>query len=270
MAKSIETGDDLMTDAIHAAPAADDRLFFRNLITVMALVLVSGFVVQLAAGRSSFSAPLVVHAHAVVFMGWAAIVVAQSWLAGAGNLQLHRQLGKLAAVWALGLLVVGTLVTVAAVQTGRTPFFFQPQHFIVANPLVLYGAVGLLFAAVAMRSRPDWHARLQAGSFLLLMGPGFGRILPMPMLPPYAHEIAALVALIFPIAGMVYDWRTHGRPHAAWLWGIAALVGITFLSRVIGFSPIGEAVYEAVVAGTPMAGISGLDFPPPPGPPPAT
>jgi hypothetical protein len=91
----------------------------------------------------------------------------------------------------------------------------------------------------------------------------------MPLLPPYAHEIAALVALVFPLAGMVYDWRVHGRPHPAWFWGIAALVGITFLSRVLGFSPIGEAVYDAVVSGTPMAGTSGLDFPPPPGPPPA-
>lgn len=257
-----------MTDAAFSAPSAGDRRFIRNLITVMAIVLVSGFVVQLGAGRSSFAAPMVVHAHAVVFMGWVAIVVAQAWLAGSGNLQLHAQLGKLAALWALGLLVVGTLVTVGAAQTGRTPFFFQPQHFIVANPLVLYAAVGLVLAAVVLRHDPAWHSRLQVGSFVLLMGPGFGRLLPMPLLPPYAHEIAALIALVFPVAGMIYDWRVHGRPHPAWLWGIVALVGITFLSRVLGFSPIGEAVYEAVVAGTPMAGTNGLDFPPPPGPPP--
>jgi hypothetical protein len=43
------------------------------------------------------------------------------------------------------------------------------------------------------------------------------------------------------------------------------LIGALLLSRVIGFSPIGEAIYEAVVAGTPQAGTNGLDFPPPPG-----
>lgn len=260
-----------MSDAtLSTFAAGDDRRFIRNLITVMAVILVSGFVVQLAAGRSSFAAPWVVHAHAVVFMGWVGIVLAQAWLAGSGNLQLHKQLGKLAVVWALALLVVGTQVTVAAVQSGRTPFFFQPQHFIIANPLTLYGAVALLVAAVALRAKPDWHSRLQVSSFVLLMGPGFGRLFPMPLLPPYAHEIAGLAALVFPIAGMFYDWRAHGRPHPAWLWGIAALVGFTLLSRVIGFSPIGEAVYDAVVAGTPLAGTSGLDFPPPPGPPPGT
>jgi hypothetical protein len=257
-----------MTDAIRSAPAADDRRFFRNLFTVMAFVLVSGFVVQLAAGRSSFNAPLVVHAHAVVFMGWVAIVVAQAWLAGSGNIGLHRQLGKLAAVWALGLLIFGTWITVAAVQTARTPFFFQPQHFIIANPLSLYAAIGLLVAAYLMRKQTDWHARLQISSFVLLMGPGFGRLLPMPLLPPYAFEIAGLAALIFPAIGIFYDWRTHGRPHPAWFWGIGVLLAVTVLARVIGFSPVGEAVYDAVVAGTPLAGTSGLDYPPPPGPPP--
>ncbi|MCC5872349.1 MAG: hypothetical protein JJU22_08150 [Gammaproteobacteria bacterium] len=257
-----------MTDATASAPLADERRFIRNLATCMAVVLVAGFIVQLLLGRSSFDAPLIVHAHAVVFMGWVGIVLTQVWLAGAGNIAVHKQVGKLAGVWTLGLLVFGTWVTVAAVQTGRTPFFFQPQHFLVANPVTLYAAVGLLVAAYAMRKRTDWHARLQIGSFALLMGPGFGRLLPMPFLTPYAFEIAVVAALIFPAIGMLYDCRAHGRPHPAWIWGIGVLIGVTLLARVIGFSPIGEAIYDAVVAGTPLAGTSGLDFPPPPGPPP--
>ncbi len=259
-----------MTTANISAPVADDRRFIRNLATGMAIILVAGFVVQLALGRSSFNAPLVVHAHGVVFMGWVGIVLTQVWLAGAGNFALHRQVGKLAAIWALGLLVFGTWVTVAAVQSGRTPFFFQPQHFIVANPISLYAAIGLLAAAYVMRKQTDWHARLQIGSFVLLMGPGFGRLLPMPFLTPYAFEIAGLVALIFPAIGIFYDWRTHGRPHPAWFWGIGVMLAVVVVSRVIGFSPVGEAVYDAVVAGTPIAGTSGLDFLPPPGPPPGT
>lgn len=257
-----------MTDATIGAPATGDRVFIRNLITVMAVILVAGFVLQLGMGRSSFGAPLIVHAHAFLFMGWVGIVVTQAWLAGAGNFPLHRQLGLLAAVWAVGLLVFGTWVTIAAVQTGRTPFFFQPQHFIVANPLTLYASIGLVAAAVALRHRPDWHSRLQVGAFALLMGPGFGRIIPMPLLTPYAHEIAGLAALVFLGAGMVHDQRAHGRIHPAWIWGVVALVGATAIARLIGFSPIGEAIYEATVSGTSLAGTSGLAFPPPPGPPP--
>lgn len=257
-----------MSDISVGTPVAGDRIFIRNLITVMAVVLVSGFVVQLATGRSSFNAPLIVHAHAVVFMGWVGITLAQTWLAASGNIALHRNLAKLALVWVIGLLIFGTWVTTATVQTGRTPFFFQPQHFLVANPMTLVGFVALLGAAIHMRGKSDWHARLQVGAFLMLMGPGFGRLLPMPLLPPYAFEIAGLVALVFPLAGIIYDWRTHGRPHPAWFWGIGVLLAVMILARIAGFSPIGEGIYDAVVAGTPLAGTSGLDFPPPPGPPP--
>jgi hypothetical protein len=255
-----------MTDAILAKSAFTDRSFFRACITAMAVVLVAGFVVNLALGRSSFNAPLLVHLHAVVFMGWIGIVLTQVWLAVGGNIALHRQLGRLAVLWAMAMMVLGTLVTVSVIQGGRTMFFFQPQHFLIANPLSLLGFAGLLGGAIALRRQTDWHARLQIGAFVMLMGPGFGRLLPMPFLTPFAWESAVLIALIVPAIGMLRDWRVHGRPHPAWLWGIGVVVGITLLARVLAFSPVGEAVYVSVTAGTVVAGSDGLAFPPPPGP----
>jgi hypothetical protein len=253
-----------MTAAALDVPVTDDSKFFRALITVMAIVLVAGFVVQLAAGRSSFNAPLIVHVHAIFFMGWVAIVLSQAWLATSGNIALHRRLGRVAAVWALGMVVLGTAVTVHAIQSGRTPFFFQPQHFVIANPLSVLAFAGLLFAAIRMRKQTDWHARLQIGALLLLMGPSFGRIIPMPLLMPYAFETAGLVALVFPAYGALRDWRVHGKPHPAWIWQVAVLIGVIVLARVLAFSPAGEAVYAAVTANTPLAGTDGLAFPPPP------
>jgi hypothetical protein len=251
-------------DATMTAPVADDRRFLRNMISVMAVVLVAGFVAQLALGRSNFSAPAVVHAHAIVFMGWVAITLAQVWLVAAGNVATHRKLGQLAVVWSIGLLILGPLVTIATVQTARTPFFFQPQHFLIANPMSLIGFAGLFGAAILLRRRTDWHARLNVGAFVMLMGPGFGRLLPMPFLPPYAFEFASLTALVFPLIGILRDWRVHGRPHPAWFWGIGVLVGVTLLARVIGFSPVGDAIYAVTTAGTGIAGTDGLTFPPPP------
>ncbi|OYW24583.1 MAG: hypothetical protein B7Z44_20325, partial [Caulobacter sp. 12-67-6] len=83
-------------DATMSTPVTDDRRFMRNMISVMAILLVAGFVAQLALGRSSFAAPAVVHAHAIVFMGWVGITLAQTWLVSAGNLATHRKLGQLA------------------------------------------------------------------------------------------------------------------------------------------------------------------------------
>ncbi|MDX2235186.1 MAG: hypothetical protein NW200_11880 [Hyphomonadaceae bacterium] len=234
----------------------------------MAAILVSGFVVQLATGRSSFSAPLIVHAHAVLFMGWVAIVLTQTWLAAAGTVSVHRMIGRLALVYSLAMLVSGVLVTSAAVQTGRVPFFFQPQHFLVADPVSLVAFLALLGGAVLMRKRTDWHARLQIGAFAALMGPGVGRLLPMPLLAPWAFETAVLVGLFGPLAGIVRDMRASGRVHPAWLWAIGVVVGALVLARVIAFTPIGDGLYSATTAGGPMAGTDGRAFPLPPGPPP--
>jgi len=258
-----------MTGATLDFPVAGDRRFFRNLITVMAIILVAGFVVQLAMGRSSFNSPVIIHLHAFAFMAWIGITLAQTWLAAGGSLALHRKLGVLSVGWVVLLMILGPLVTIATVQTGRTPFFFQPQHFLIANPMTLIGFAGLFAAAMLLRHNREWHVRLQVGAFTMLMGPGFGRLLPMPFLPPYAFEIAGGIAIIFPLIGMLRDWRVHGRPHIAWLWSIVALLAVMLLSRVIAFSPIGDAIYAAATAGGPMAGVDGLAFPPPPpGPPP--
>lgn len=243
---------------------SDDRGFFRTLATVMAIVQVAGFVVQLAAGRSSFGAPLIIHLHAIAFMGWVAIFAVQPWLAASGDIARHRLLGWVALTWACALLVLGVLVTWSTVHTGRTPFFFQPQHFLIANPVTLLGALGLLAVAVVQRKRQDWHARLQIGSFILLMGPSFGRLLPMPFLKPHAFEIAALSPLIFVAIASVRDVLVHKRVHPAWIWTTLVLVFVLALARVLAESSIGAALHAAAVAGTSAAGSDGMAFPPPP------
>lgn len=62
-----------MATLADSVPLKRDDGFFRNAAFVMTAVIFAGFSLQLAAGRSSFSAPLLVHAHALVFMGWVVI-----------------------------------------------------------------------------------------------------------------------------------------------------------------------------------------------------
>ena len=238
--------------------------FFRNLIIAMAIIIVAGFSIQLAAGRSSFSAPLIVHLHAALFMGWVAITVLQAFLVSVGNREVHRRLGMVAAVWACAMMVVGPLVTIGMAHNSRVPFVFQPQYLLIADPATLVGFFGLLVAAIALRHRPDWHARLQIGAFMMLMGPGVGRILPMPLLIPNAFQIACSLPLIIPVIGMVRDWRVRGRPHSAWLVSIAVLVLSLAVAQVLVYSPLGDSIYAAATKGGSAEGTNGLAFPPPP------
>lgn len=246
-----------------------DGGFFLGGAIAMTLVIVAGFSVQLAMGRSTFAAPWYVHAHAVVFMGWVGIFLAQNVLVASDRIALHRRLGWIAAGWVVLMIVLGCVVTVAMLRRGGVPFFFRPLQFLVFDPVSLLTFAGLTWAAVRLRKQTDWHRRLHFCGMSLLLGPGFGRLLPMPLLIPWAWEATLAACLLFPIAGMIADLRRDGRIHPAWFWGLGALIGSALLIEAITYSPVGQTLYAAVTAGTPGAAVPPLAFPPPPGPPPA-
>lgn len=249
--------------ASYDEPLRDER-FFSNLAIVMAMVVVAGFSIQFLMGRSTFASPLRVHAHAVLFMGWVAIFVTQANLATRGPLGLHRRLGWLALGWIALMMVAAMVVIVAMTRNGTVPFFFQPQHFLFADPLTLVCFVAMTAFAVRKRRETDWHARLHIGAMTLLTGPAFGRLLPMPLLTPWAFEAAGLATTTFLFAGMVRDWRRSRAIHPAWWFGFAALAVNLVGAQLLAHSPVGDAVYRAVVAGYPGEHVAGMEFPPPP------
>jgi hypothetical protein len=244
----------------------EDRRFFLGAAIAMTLVIVAGFSTQLAAGRSTFYSPPLVHAHAIVFMGWVTIYLTQNVLAATDRMEIHRRLGWLAAGWMIPMIVLGFGVTIAMVRRGQVPFFFRPLQFLVFDPLSLIAFVGLTGAAIALRHRTDWHRRLHLCGMSMLMGPGFGRLLPMPLLPPYAWEASFAAGLLFPLAGMVYDLRRSGHVHPAYRWGFLAMLSALVLIEAIAYSPVGQALYRVVTADSPGARVAPLQFgPPPPG-----
>jgi hypothetical protein len=263
------SGEFHMVSVAQTRPAvggSDDR-FFLNSAFVMALVIVAGFSLQLAMGRSSFASPPLVHAHAIVFMGWVVLYLLQNVFAATGRAALHRRLGWVACGWIVAMLVLGCLVTVAMVRRAQVPFFFQPLQFLVFDPVSLFTFAGLTAAAVVMRRRTDWHRRLHFCAMAVLLGPAFGRLLPMPLMSPWAWELAMGACAIFPLVGMAADQRRSGRVHAAWGWGLGAMAGCLVVTEAITYSPVGGALYAAVTAGSPGAAAAPLAFAPPPGGP---
>lgn len=247
-----------------AAPAADDHRFFMRSAIAMVLVIVAGFSTQLAMGRSTFSSPLLVHAHAVVFMGWVMLYLLQNIFVATGRMTLHRRLGWVGSGWIIAMLVLGTAVTVAMVRRGQAPFIFRPLHLLIFDPVALFVFVALTIAAIRLRRRTDWHRRLHYCGMATLLGPGFGRLLPMPLLVPWAWEATFAASMIFPAAGVWRDWRRDGRVHRAWLWGIGAMFGGLIVTEAVTYSPVGRALYEWVTAGSPGAAVLPLEFAPPP------
>lgn len=241
----------------------DDR-FFLITAFVMAGIIAAGFSLQLGMGRSSFLSPALVHAHAIVFMGWVVLYVVQNVFAASGSMALHRRLGWIGAGWIVAMVVLGLAVTVAMVRRGQVPFFFRPLHFLVFDPVSVLTFAGLTVAAILLRRQTQWHRRLHFSGMALLLGPAFGRLLPMPLLAPWAWEATTAAVLILPMVAAIADVRRYGRVHPALLWGIATILGSAALTEAITYSPVGAALYRSVTAGSPGADLPPLDFAPPP------
>lgn len=239
--------------APHSIVARDDRFFLVTSLA-MAAIIFAGFSLQLGMGRSSFGSPPIVHAHAIVFMGWVVLYVLQNVFVASGSIALHKRLGWIGAGWIVAMVVLGTIVTVRLVRAGHSPFFFTPLMFVVMNPVSVITFAGLTVAAIVYRRQTEWHRRLHYCGMSLLLGPAIGRLLPVPLMIPYVYEALFAVALIFPLIGIAADVRRSGRVHPAWWWGLGTIVGSTLLVEAIVHGPVGDVVYRAVTAGAPDAG----------------
>jgi hypothetical protein len=102
----------MATAALPRTERSGDTRFFMIMALVMCAVTVSGFVLNLALGRSSFAAPVTVHAHGILFIGWIGLYAAQAVGIASGNVALHRQLGRAAYLFIPAMMVAGTAVMV--------------------------------------------------------------------------------------------------------------------------------------------------------------
>src|SRR3954452_21099708 len=101
------------------APQAGNERFFLGAAIVMPIVIIAGFSTQLAMARSTFYSPPLVHAHAIMFMGWVTIYLLQNVLAASGRMALHRRLGWVAVGWIVPMIILGFGVTLAMVRRGQ-------------------------------------------------------------------------------------------------------------------------------------------------------
>jgi len=233
-------------------PHRDAQMAFRMAVA-MTVVIVAGFSLNLAMGRSSFAVPIAYHVHAVLFFVWTALFLTQTRFAASGKLTQHRRLGRIAALLLPFMVLMGVVIMVTSLRRTGGPFFFAQNEFFWGNLLLLFCFAGLVATAIRHRRQTDWHCRFVLTGMAILTGPGFGRILPMPLFIPWAWQIGLLVSLVFPLAGMVIDKRRDGAVHPAWLLATGVVLAVHVIAMVIAYTPMGIAATQAVVAGTPGA-----------------
>lgn len=233
--------------------AQGETRFFTVMAFVMSATIIAGFLANLAAGRSHFGLPIAYHIHGIIFMGWIALYLAQHVTVTAGNRALHVTLGKLAYVWIPLMVAAGGMIMGFSAREHGGPFFFDMNEFIVSNFSLLLCFGGIGFWALRTRRHAGWHRRLMLVAMSILTGPGIGRLLPLPLFIPWAWQITFLATLIFPVIAMIADKRRDGRVHPALIWGTGVYVAAFVASMMLAYSPIGYAITESIVAGTPGA-----------------
>ena len=234
----------------HIAIPREQARFFLVMAVAMALVIIGGFTLQLAMGRSSFAVPVAYHLHAVVFMGWIGIYLAQHVTAARGQWRLHAGFGRIAYLWIALMLAFGSVLMVVVARRTGGPFFFHVSEFLWSNMMLLWCFGGLAFWALRRQRHTGWHRRLMLCAMAILTGPGLGRILPLPLMIPHAWTITTLVTMVFPLIGMVADKRATGRVHPAYAWGLGIYAAVFVLSLLLAYSEPGMAITRAVIAGT--------------------
>lgn len=229
-------------------PLTRERRFFFIMSLVIAVTVVAGFSLQFVAGRSSLGAPWWVHVHGITMIGWLAIYVTQNWLVLRGEVASHRRLGYLAAGYACWVVLVGLVLTPTSIVAGRTPPFFGPYIFLSLDWLNIVTFAGLVVAGVMARGATDWHRRLMLSSALVVMMPGLGRLVPLPLLGDWMIWGLFFGALPFWAAPAIYDIVTRGKVHHAYYWGFAAFLLETVLIRPLAFTEPMRAIVRHLMA----------------------
>jgi hypothetical protein len=256
----------MATLAMDVRPTRSSReeRFFMTSAIAMAVVIIAGFSFNAIMGRSTIYSPISVHVHGLLFMGFLGLYVTQNALVATGNVAVHKRLGWLSAVLIPAMIVAALYVIVAMLRRGAVPFFFTPIYFLTMDTMILTSFVALVVAAIRLRRRTDWHRRLMFCGMAAFTGNGLGRLLPMPLLIPYAGEAAVAASLVFPAWGLISDRRREGRVHPAWLWGIGVILAGQFIAEVVAKTPLGLSLYDWVAAGSPGAHVAPTAYPLPP------
>src|SRR5688572_16576203 len=189
--------------------------------------------------------PLLLHAHGAIFTGWMALLVTQVILAWSGKVQMHRRIGRWGIAYGFLVLAIGIAVGLAApVMHAESGEWTRDRAagfvLVTMGDMVLFGS--MFIAAVLCRRKPEIHKRLMVGATVALLFAAVGRM-PLDTRP----VVATLVWLSPILIGMLYDWKSRGRPHAAYvICGVWLLVGATrvLVTESAAWLPIGHAVLD--------------------------
>ena len=227
-----------------AAASSHARYFYFYMALSCMAVAFLGFAptywLPLASG--AFPSLPVIHFHGMLFFTWTLYFAFQTWLAASGRIARHRTIGMIGVSLATAMTIFGFLAAVSALKRAAAAGLTDAGIAFTIVPLsgILFFAV-VFTLAIANTRRPETHKRLMLLAAISILDAAVARWFltflapPGPPAPPPVEVtiIPAFVAYLLLVVAIVFDWRTRGRPHPAYIYGGAALVAVKLLNLPI-------------------------------------
>jgi len=184
--------------------------------------------------------PLAVHVHAFLMTAWLALLAVQAGLIAAGKQQLHRTLGVASFVLAPALLAGLVAVTIVryhdlteiGVGTFASNILFLQIRSIVLFPLFV------IWAMAVRRTDVETHKRMLILATFVLLDAAVARHVWLPgndVTASYDPTHAYWLLLLVP--ALVYDTVRLGRPHRAYVVGLALILPCVLATHFVWNAP---------------------------------
>jgi hypothetical protein len=171
--------------------------------------------------RGTLAISTVVHAHALVFLGWMTLLMAQVIVAAQGNIRLHRRIGRWGIAYGCVVIVIGLIVGPAnAVIKLNAGVWTRDQaaRSLLVNVGDMVSFAAWFGAAIWYRARPEIHKRLMVVATVVLL---FAALARWTFIGSGLARFGIWLSPVF--VGMVHDWITRRRIHPVYTIGSIAL-----------------------------------------------
>ncbi len=202
--------------------------------------------------KGSFKAPLVIHIHGALALGWISLLFIQAMTIKFNRFPLHKTLGVCGAFIALG--IIGTMLPVGLVQVERELSLGLGATAI--SSLVGLSATALIFGGFVIlgfvyRRKPAFHKRFMLLATIVLLWPAWFRFRHyFPSVPRPDIWFGVVLADSLIILAWIADKVTYGKIHPALLYGgLFIILENTLEVLMFDSSPwrtVSQAIYHAI------------------------
>ena len=201
------------------------------------IAILTGFAVDMLrkAAAHQLHYPWLIHAHAVLYVGWLLVLAVQVGLVRSGRISMHRAIGRVAvvlipvtALFGLAAMISRKMAPIVVVDTNLAFMGVQITNVI--------GMTVLLTAGYLMRANASAHKRLMIMGTIMVTETGFNRIFHEParnvlgdgMGPFFLETYTGTLVLMLAIG--IYDLATRRRLNPAYTAAFGFMLSLQLLA----------------------------------------